>query len=97
MQLTNIERETIVNVNAEDNICYMHTRIPKHHRHFERLGVKPKKTHKDSEDNEYAWDYELPLAWFRLPKGKKKVSEKQRLAAGERMRQYQKALHAAKA
>jgi len=88
MQLSPTERETIVNVNSESDICYVHTRIPKHHRYYERLGVKPTKVHKDSEGNEYAWDYELPLNFFRLPKGKAKkvLSEEQRKRLGERLK-----------
>ena len=86
MQLSPTERETIVNVNSESDICYVHTRIPKHHRYYERLGVKPKTVHKDSEGNEYAWDYQLPISFFKLPKAKKHVSEAQRKAVGERFR-----------
>lgn len=86
MNLTAAERETIINVNSEDATCYVHTRIPKHHRYYERLGVKPKTIHKDSEGNEYAWDYQLPISYFKLPKAKKHVSEEQRKAVGERFR-----------
>lgn len=96
MQLSGAERETIVNVNSESDICYVHTRIPKHYRFLERRGVKPKTIHKDSEGNEYAWDFALPLAWFKMPSPKKHVGEAQRKAAGERMSQRQKALHTPK-
>lgn len=88
IRLQGRELETIINVNASDSIAYVHTRIAKHHRHFERLGVKPTKVHKDSEGTEFGWDYEIPSAWVRLPKGKAKrvMTEEQRKAASDRFR-----------
>jgi len=87
VKLSNAEHETIISVNMEDDQAHIYTRIPKHRRHFERMGVNPYKTHKDLEGNEYAWDYSVPANWVRMPRGKAK-----RLMSEEHKRKSTEAL-----
>jgi hypothetical protein len=89
MNLTDAERETIINLNSKDNVAYVHTRIPKHFRHFQKLGVKPVKVYKDTDNKEYAWDFEVPINWVRMPKSPKTLmlSDEQRAKIRERLTQ----------
>ena len=87
MKLTLVEHETIINTNMQDDVAHIYTRIPKHHHHFERLGIKPTKVHKDSDGNEFAWEYQVPEKWVKMPKGRTKMvlSEEQKQRLRERL------------
>jgi hypothetical protein len=45
---------------------------------------------KPIEWDDATWEYECPAEWFRLPKPPKQMSDEQKKAAGERMRNMRK-------
>ncbi len=92
MNLNKKEIETIINLNCEDAVAYIHTRIPKHYRHFIKLGIKPTKIHKDSEGKEYGWDFKVPAKYVRMPKPPttRNISDKQRAELRKRLAKARK-------
>lgn len=91
MSYTRAEREHIVRISddqAEPLTFYTHSET-----WAKRLQAKGAKLKRVSsvEGRETAWTLECPRTWFKLPSPKRKVSDKQRAEAGQRMAELQAA------
>jgi hypothetical protein len=88
MRLTAIERETIINFNQAEDVAYIYTCNPKWWRLFEKMGVIPTVTHRDSKGEIYANEYQIPKDWIKAPKPPKRMrfTVAQKQACGERLR-----------
>lgn len=75
--------DTTVNILRGDKEGIFSTSNPAHMRHMQRLGVEP---HSVSfmDDKPVAWVFKFPSEWFKLPKGKKRVSDATKAKMRER-------------
>jgi hypothetical protein len=88
--LTREEWETIIRLGWGESEMTLSTTDPKHARYMEKLGIEPYKV-TCIDGSTSSWVYKLPADHFKLPRPKKRVSESQRVAAGERMRKMREA------